>query len=916
MRRVLPYIGVLAFVGAALWGGLLEPPERWLMDARFSVVERPASGDVVVVAIDPKSLRTLEVWPWARGYHATVLENLEAAGAAAVAFDLDFSSRSAEPEEDAELEGALAASETRVIVPSFRQLERRDGRTVALSLTEPLPRFGAHAERATINIQPDPGGLVRRYRSFDRLGARRVPTFAAALADRAGGPEVFYLDFGIDTDWIPRIPYLDVLTGQFDAETVRGKAVIIGATAVELGDTVAVPGAAVMPGPVLQALAYDSLVHGRALERTGPLTDLVLALVLTLLAVPLFRRLSWRVGLLATAALLCTIFGVALAVQHAWPLLLDVVPPMLVVVGVYFAVTAQRLERQHLRLLIQTLRMRRTETLMRHVVDNSFDAILTLDADGHIVHANPAAESMFGRALPRLTGLRIGSLTSLDEAALEDGPPLREALGHRAGGGSFPIEVSIAAIAGEERSRRVCFIRDVTERIAQRRALEHQATHDSLTRLPNRVLLRERVAAGIRESDESGAPLALMILDLDRFKDINDTLGHHVGDQLLQQIGERLPGMLRECDTVARLGGDEFAVLLPRADQAMARSTARRLIERLQQPFELHGVSLHVEASIGIAMYPIHGTGSTELIQRADVAMYVAKRARTEYTVYDPTADFTSVRNLTLSAELKRAIQQNELTLWFQPKVECSGGKLAGVEALVRWEHPTHGLLSPVEFIGVAEHSGLIRPLSQWVLRSALRQCASWLDRGLRIPTAVNLSARNLQEEQLPAQLTRLLRHLELPPDLLTLEITESVIMEDPDRAMAVVTDFSRLGVNIAIDDFGTGYSSLAYLKRLPAREIKIDRAFVGGIDHDREDAVIVRSTVEMAHNLGLHVVAEGVETVAVWEKLRSFGCDVAQGYYFSPPRAPEAFLEWLEESPWQATPPRRRPAPRAARSA
>jgi diguanylate cyclase (GGDEF)-like protein len=424
---------------------------------------------------------------------------------------------------------------------------------------------------------------------------------------------------------------------------------------------------------------------------------------------------------------------------------------------------------------------------------------------------------------------------------------------------------------------------------------EHQALHDALTNLPNRTLFHDRVGQALASARREHLPVAVMIMDLDRFKEVNDTLGHASGDELLQQAGVRLRGALRESDTVARLGGDEFGVLLPRVvDSAAAVSVARKLRKALEEPFTIHGLALQIEASVGIALYPEHGDDVHSLLQRADVAMYVAKDQPGGCEIYAKERDDYSPDRLTMLTELRRAIDQGELILHYQPKADLRTSHVHGVEALVRWSHPVRGLVPPDEFIPLAQKTGVIVPLTFFVLNEALRQCRTWQLEGLDLCVGVNLSARNLLDVHLPDTVGELLTRWEVPPSLLELEITESTILADPIRAMHVLSRLSGMGVRLAIDDFGTGYSSLAYLKRLPVDELKIDKSFVQGMEEDENDAVIVRSTIDLGRNLGLRVVAEGVETAEAWRRLAALGCDIAQGYYLSRPVPAGELAAWL----------------------
>jgi diguanylate cyclase (GGDEF)-like protein len=424
---------------------------------------------------------------------------------------------------------------------------------------------------------------------------------------------------------------------------------------------------------------------------------------------------------------------------------------------------------------------------------------------------------------------------------------------------------------------------------------EHQALHDALTDLPNRTLFHDRVGQALVTARREHLPTAVMIMDLDRFKEVNDTLGHASGDELLKLAGDRLRATLRESDTVARLGGDEFGVLLPKVvDSVAAVSVARKLREALEEPFSIHGLALRIEASVGIALYPEHGEDVHSLLQRADVAMYVAKEQPDGCEVYTKERDEYSPDRLTLLTELRLAIDCGEVVLHYQPKADLRTGEVNAVEALVRWNHPVRGLVGPDEFIPLAQKTGVIVPLTFFVLNEALRQCRTWKLEGLDLCVGVNLSARNLLDVHLPDTVAELLTKWEVAPSQLELEITESTILADPIRAMHVLSRLGDMGVRLAIDDFGTGYSSLAYLKRLPVDDLKIDKSFVQGMEEDENDAVIVRSTIDLGRNLGLRVVAEGVESAETWQRLVALGCDVAQGYYLSRPVPAAQLTSWL----------------------
>jgi diguanylate cyclase (GGDEF)-like protein len=411
-----------------------------------------------------------------------------------------------------------------------------------------------------------------------------------------------------------------------------------------------------------------------------------------------------------------------------------------------------------------------------------------------------------------------------------------------------------------------------------------QATTDELTGLANRrhfLLCLEQTLERARTNNQE---LALLVADLDGFKELNDTLGHHAGDLLLTQLGPRLAPVMREEDTLARLGGDEFAALLPATDMAGARAAVMRIQAALNQPFGLCGLTVHIEASIGVALYPDHGDEGELLMQRADIAMYQAKEYRTGFESYTAERDLHSLDRLGLLGELRRALGSDELLLHFQPWARLETGEIAGVEALVRWQHPERGFLAPDEFMPLAERTGIMRPLTLRVLEMSLSEARTWRDEGLDLTVAVNLAVPNLLDLQLVEDVARLLARWGVPAHRLEFEVTEKAVMADPARCVELLRKLEALGVRLSLDDFGTGSSTLAYLKTLPVHKVKIDKAFVLNMDHDEADAAIVKSTVELGRRLGLSVVAEGVEGPETWTQLLNFGCDFAQGFFLGQP--------------------------------
>ncbi len=426
--------------------------------------------------------------------------------------------------------------------------------------------------------------------------------------------------------------------------------------------------------------------------------------------------------------------------------------------------------------------------------------------------------------------------------------------------------------------------------IAVSEKMHKVARRDALTNSPNRLAFNETVLEMIEEADD-GKKFALMFLDLNRFKEINDTLGHEAGDGLLVLVAQRLRECLEDTIFLARLGGDEFAVVIPDAGSEEAKQIAEEIEKSLQPHFALEGYHIAVNASIGIACYPDHGKQLKTLMRNADIAMYHGKTSGTLINQYDGSYDSSSPSRLTLAAGLRQAIDNDDLELHYQPKVHLASGDVIGAEALTRWKHPEYGFISPELFISISEQSGLINELTEWVLDSAIRQISLWHKQNQYLSVSVNISAKNLQHDGLTGTVKRLLSEHTVPANHLVLEITEGSIMTDPDKAAVVIRELADIGMLISIDDFGTGYSSLAYLKRLTVDELKIDKSFVFNMLEDPEDQVIVRSTVDLAHNLGMSVVAEGIESTEVADLLKSYGCDVAQGYYYSRPVPASDFI-------------------------
>jgi diguanylate cyclase (GGDEF)-like protein/PAS domain S-box-containing protein len=555
--------------------------------------------------------------------------------------------------------------------------------------------------------------------------------------------------------------------------------------------------------------------------------------------------------------------------------------------------------------------LRDSQASTQAVLDNVTDGIVTAGQSGLIESLNPAARALFGYSEAEVIGQPLGliiapeqdAFRSLTIAQLASGSRAdvqnrgSETVGCRHDGSTFAMEIEHSEARIGDRSLTLAFVRDISARKAYTENLEHLALHDGLTGLANRKLFGELVLQGLASANRNDEPRALLMMDLDGFKQVNDMLGHDHGDRLLEQVAERLRGAVRESDTIARLGGDEFAILPSGAtDLPAAVTVALKIEQRCAEEFTIDDQVCRVSASIGIAMFPEHGTTMDQLLRRADAAMYLAKRSASGYAVFDAAQETHSAQELALLTDMYQCIARDQLVLHYQPKIELATREITGVEALVRWQHPRRGLLLAASFMPELERTELIEPLTRWVLNEALQQQRIWRDQGVDLTMAVNISGHSLGEgSNLPGMVAELTDAWGTAPGRLTLELTEGSLVAT--AAPEVLDRLHSMGEIMSIDDFGTGYSSLAYLQRLPVDEIKIDRSFVTSLAVASDDELIVGSTVDLAHNLGLTVVAEGVEDQG--DPLVTYGCDGVQGYFFSRPCPADELTKWLTESPY-----------------
>jgi len=552
-----------------------------------------------------------------------------------------------------------------------------------------------------------------------------------------------------------------------------------------------------------------------------------------------------------------------------------------------------------------------SERKVRTMIEQATDLILILQASGVFTYASPSHQRVIGYAPEDLIGKNVfdfihpddkkrvhiawaGAFEAADETA-ENIVTIECRLRH-ANGSWITIEaIARNCLDDPDIQGFIINAHDVSERFVVQEQLRYQLLHDNLTDLPNRTLLLDILDRFIEDGAKTKKEFALIVLDLNGFRDINDTFGYAEGDRLLSDAACRLRQAISDSSTIARLGGDEFAIMLPTESAEMLTERLTALSTILEEPFIIEGHALHIDANMGISLYPTHGDDPTTLLRRADVAMFAAKRSHRPFVYYESGHDQDTAQRLELISGLRHAVLANEFMLYYQPKAQTSTGIIHSVEALIRWQHPARGLIFPDSFIPLAEQTGFITALTLWAVERAMKQYKDWQAKGIELEIAVNLSMWDLHDVSFPAKVAALFERYDVPTYRIRMEVTESSAMADPGLTISVLKRLTALGISCSIDDFGTGYSSLTYITRLPIDELKIDRTFIQHIIDTPADEAIVRSTITMAHSLGLHVVAEGVEDASTLELLDRLGCDIAQGYYLSRPLPPEDFVRWLQ---------------------
>jgi diguanylate cyclase (GGDEF)-like protein/PAS domain S-box-containing protein len=886
VKHIQPHLLVAAVLTIVLASGWHNGLRNALADVRFAWLSQPASGDIVVVAIDAPSIEKIGVWPWPRRLHAELLQQLERAGTSDIVFDVDFSVPS-DPESDWLFLDALERARGSVVLPSFKQ-PGPDGTTF---FNLPLLSFRAHAWSAVVNVAIEPDGLVRRYPFGQKLDNEFLPSMGAVLAggyDEKRGP--FLIDFAIQSETIPKVSFVDVLSGSKAAlDRLKDKKVIIGGTALELGDRFSIPNGGIVSGPVLQALAAESIIRGRALHWTSTTTTPAVLSALMLAMILLWHRLSAARRVAALAATAVAIEASAYLLQIWFPLILDTALLHIAVVIYIAAIGLDEID-------VRDLLGRVAENRFQRIAMSLGDGLVCTDSKYRITVWNPGATAIFGYGADEMTGrpfdticatnTEAGSPFSIHNAAALGTGQVIEFDARRRNGKIFPVEASFSRWQGADGLQYGAILRDISVRKREAEKIRYLAEYDTLTGLANRYTLEARLASMIAAAEAAGTEVALLIIGLDGFQHINDLLGHSNGDLALRAVSDRLRSEVGSAGVVARLSGDEFAIAVSSADMSESIDhLARRVATSFDRPVMTGSRSHRIRVTIGAAIFPAAGGHADELLSNGHLALRRAKASKRGGCVtFEAGIRQELEARLTLEAELALATERGEFELFYQPQIHLSSGELIGAEALIRWHHPVHGLVSPGEFMPVVNTSSISERIAAWVLETACRQARAWEQAGHAMRVGVNLSPSQLYSDDLAKSVADLVATTGLTPSLLELEVTEDILLLDEKKVLATFQRIQDLGVRIVFDDFGTGYASLSYLKKFPLDGLKIDRSFVRDLLTDPDDAAIVSSTILLSRQLGLSVIAEGIEDRATADDLAIMGCTEGQGYFFARP--------------------------------
>jgi len=913
---------------------LLKPLDNLIFDAELMMFSRPANEDIVIVAIDDYSLKKLGKWPWSRRTHAELIKLLTSAEVQAIGLDIIFAEPDLnDPEADQALVDAVRAN-GRVILPVLPELSNSDRN---LRITLPWPELAnAAAGLGHVDVEIDNDGMVRSTYLSAGMKGRYWPSFALALLtldkqnrqrylkgvrnpDATFSSKFWQRDYRIEVPFtgaaghFARVSYADVLADPGLRADLRGKTILVGMTAAGLAPMFATPQyktSGLISGVELNANVLDVLLKELCIQPLDSSWGMVLTGFLVLVPVLgynfFFTRKAFLISLLFSGLTIGVSAGL-LKGLHYW---YGPTPVLLALVISYLLWNWRRLQ-------FFTKSLFTERQLAKATLHSIADAVITTNAEGLCVYMNPAAEKLTGFTLETAQGLHINTVVRLinndgnsenDFNAfihnLLNGQSVKEIVPRyiiNRSGDEYAVQINGSPIKGElnKISGAVFALSDITDTLQISRKISHLATHDQLTGLANRVLFYEQIEKALASCNRQGNFLAVLFIDLDAFKKVNDGMGHAVGDLLLIEVAARLLTNMRDADTVARWGGDEFVILLNQLSlEENITGIVVKILERLSQPFYFDGLTLYVTPSIGISVFPKDGLTAEELLAHADAAMFqVKENGCNNFCFFRSDLNKSAKQRLVMEKEMYSALEEGHFEVYYQPQVELKTNRIIGAEALLRWNHPNKGIISPGTFIPLAEETGLINKIGDWVLQAVCKQLNVWQKQGLpEICIAINLSAHQFLQHDLRDKINQALKNNNIQACFLKVEITESLMIKNVDKVAKMLWDIRALGVSVSIDDFGTGYSSLSVLKNFPIDQLKIDKSFINHLDTNPNDANIAQSIIMLGHNMGMNVIAEGVENKRQLGLLLEWHCDSVQGYYFSRPLTSARMTELLKQ--------------------
>ena len=933
LEKILLPLLLVAVVITLSQSKLLSGWDNEFYDSQLRLWPHSIPSDIVIVSVDERSLAELGRWPWPRRTHAQLIDQLTQANPKVIGMAILFT----EPDQkdflgDTSLARSMKES-GRVVLPLIYGQSGTYGATELL----PIPMLiDAAAGIGHVSFPLEEDGLVRGQHLHAGVGDTFWPAFALEVLRLAepehrlfrhkqagnfstGNPYAWQenqwslIPFVGAPGTVKHISYVDVLSGQVPPDFFTNKIVLVGATAPGLGDSLATPASAssqLMSGVELNANVLHALRQGEVLQPLYPSISAGLSAVFVLLAVISYYFLSPRKAIAAGAGIFLLVAGTSILLLQGFHVWFPPSSAFLILIISYPIWSWRRLE-------MTTHELFQTQKRATVTLNAIADAVITTDAQSRIEYLNPVAETLTGFSSDEAIGKSFHQIfrvikddnhaattfpierciTNNERISLHDSKLL---LGnndqtYNIHATAAPIKNHINSITGIA----VAFS-DISELRLMTEKMRHQATHDALTQLPNRVLLRDRLQHAIERGTREKQQLAILFLDLDDFKKVNDSLGHTAGDSLLTRVVERINASSRKQDTIARLGGDEFVILLEDiAHEDIAAHVASKTLNALERPFNISGSEFIVSGSIGISLFPKNGNDPETLLKHADTAMYRAKdNGRNNYQFYTEEMNAQIMKRMNMEQDLRHALENNELALHYQLQVSSHDKRIVGLECLLRWHRDDDSFISPSDFIPLAEETGLIIPIGKWVIQNVCEHAKKWQQQGVTIPRiSINLSPRQFMQSQLTSYVDKMLAQTQLNPEFLGIEITESTIMQDIPSAIETLKVFRKMGVHLSIDDFGTGYSSLSYLKQFPVDQLKIDQSFVHNILSEPDDAAISEAIIAMAHSMNLNVIAEGVESQAQADFLTARGCDEMQGFHFSHPLSYRDMTSLLQSS-------------------